>query len=121
VRHQITLRGHTPSKKNLYRRSKNGRLFLNEEVKAQIDGLILQANSQWRAKPLEHPDVSVTFFVRDARGDRDNKWATISDVLQVANVIVNDNVARFNGRLVIQPAVIDTEERVVIELEVPHA
>lgn len=118
MRYRIMLKGHTPSKKNLYRRSGDGRMFLDHKVKRQIDHLIAQASEQWCGSAIEHPNVWVTFFVRDARGDRDNKWSTISDVLQKAGVIVNDNVARFNGRVVIQPAVIDAaEEGVVIDIE----
>lgn len=117
MKYRLILSGHVPSKKNLYRRSKDGRLFLDTKVADQIKVLTKQAKSQWTETALEHPNVWATFFVRDARGDRDNKWATVSDVLQDAGVIRNDNVARFNGRLVIQPAVIDKRERVVVDIE----
>jgi hypothetical protein len=46
--------------------------------------------------------------MRDAGGDGQRE----------AGVIVNDNIKSFNGLLVLQPAVIDTDERVAIEVTV---
>ena len=41
---------------------------------------------------------------------------TILDCLRDAGVIVNDNIAKANGTLVLLPAVIDQNERVTIEV-----
>lgn len=114
---ELILSGQCPSKKNMYRRSKNGGMFLNREVVAQIDALILQARAQWGRGPIAHPDLEFTFYVKDRRGDRDNKLGTCMDVLQKAGVLLNDNIASSNGRLVILPAVVDKSERVVIRIQ----
>ena len=113
----IVLYGHVPSKKNLYRRARNGRMFLDREVSDQIGALTSHAQRQWRGRrPLENPDIEVTLHVRNGRGDRDNKWTTISDVLQEAGVLVNDNIARCNGTIILRPCVISASERAFIRL-----
>jgi hypothetical protein len=110
----ITLRGPIPCKKSLYRRGKSGGLFLDTKVKAAIDALILQAQWRWHSGPLEHPEITVTFQVLDRRSDRDGKLATVLDVLQKAGVILNDNIAHCNGRIVIEPAIVgDTEGSII--------
>lgn len=50
----LTLRGPVPRKKSKYRRSRGRGLHLDEVTRATIDGLILQARSQWRREPVEH-------------------------------------------------------------------
>lgn len=118
---RIELFGSVPSKKNLYGRGKNGALFLDKEVKAKINQLIMQAKAQWKQPPLEHPDMDVEFYVLDRRSDRDNKLGCLLDVLQEAGVIAKDNVARFNGTLVILPAIVGTREGVVVDLSPQQA
>lgn len=108
----MVLQGHCPSKKNLYRRSRDGRLFLDHEVKAQIDALIVQAQNKWKRRSMKDPEIDVEFHVRDARGDRDNKLVTLMDVLQKAGVIANDNIAQCNGTVVLLPAHISPQEHV---------
>lgn len=115
---RLELRGPVPNKKNLWRQRKGGGLFLDAEIKAQIDSLILQATMKWRRPPVEHPDIDVEFFVLDARSDRDNKLGCLLDVLQKANVLVNDNVKHFNGTVTMLPAVIGGQEGVIIDLRV---
>lgn len=88
------------------------------QTTADIRALVLLTRVQWRGRePLEHPHMAVTFYVRDKRADRDNKLTCLLDVLQEAGVIVNDNIKRFNGRLVIEPAIVDPRERTVIVIE----
>jgi hypothetical protein len=41
---------------------------------------------------------------------------TILDCLRDADVIVNDNVAQFNGTVVLAPALLDSDERTVISI-----
>ena len=60
--------------------------------------------------------MCVQFFARDRRRDRDNMFTTVLDCLCEAGVMVNDNIAQANGTVVLLPAVIDKDERVVIEL-----
>lgn len=116
----IVLHGHCPSKKNLWRRGAAGGMFLDADVKAQIDVLTTQALFQWpHLLPITHPNVTVRFFVSAARQDEDGLWTTILDCLQKAGVILNDNIAHFNGRKVHEPCeFVDTaDERVEIRLE----
>lgn len=111
----LTLRGSIPCKKSKYRRSRRG-LFLDRNTSDTIRGLILQVQAQWKREPVEHPEVIVRFWWRSLRADRDGKLATILDVLQKARVIRNDNAAHFNGRLVLEPVRLDTEERAEVEI-----
>ena len=110
----LVLHGHCPGKKNLWKRGRGGRTYIDSETKALIDALTLQAQNQWRGEPVTHPDMRVRFYTRDRRRDRDNMLTTILDCLREAGVIVNDNIAQFNGTLSLLPAVIDENERVTI-------
>ena len=112
----LTLEGHCPSKKNLWRRGKAGRMFIDEETKAQIERLTYQANEQWIGKPTVHADVTVRFFVAHRRSDRDNMLTTVLDCLRDAGVIENDNIAKFNGTITVLPAQVAARERVVVEI-----
>jgi Holliday junction resolvase RusA-like endonuclease len=115
----LILRGPCPSKKNLYRRSRDGRLFLNTEVKTRLDSLTIQARSQWNGhEPVKHPEMSVTFYFSSGRPDRDNRLSAILDCLQEAGVIFNDNAKQFNGRLVLQPAVFVSEGKEKVEVQI---
>lgn len=119
VHQLLTLRGPCPSKKNLYRRAKNGRMFLNDEVKARLDSLIIQARLQWGAQqPVTHPDMKVTFYFSSGRPDRDNRLTAILDCLQEAGVILNDNVAKFNGPVLLNPAVMVSAGKERVEVEI---
>jgi Holliday junction resolvase RusA-like endonuclease len=116
INHTLVLTGHVPSKKNLWQRGKNGRMFLDAAVKAQIDALTRQASAQWPDPPIKHPDIDIQFYTRDARPDRDNKLTTILDCLRDAGVIKNDNIGSFNGTLTIRPAIIQRNERVIVKV-----
>jgi Holliday junction resolvase RusA-like endonuclease len=112
----LTLLGHCPSKKNAWKRGKNG-VYLDNKVSAQIEWLTLQAAEQWSGRALvEHPNMRLRFYVRDKRQDRDNLMVTVMDCLQKAGVIRNDNTARCNGTILLEPSVMDKDERVVIEV-----
>jgi Holliday junction resolvase RusA-like endonuclease len=66
---------------------------------------------------VEHPELSVQFFTRDRRQDKDNLLTTVLDCLRDAGVIFNDNIKSFNGTLTLLAAVIDENERVAIEVK----
>lgn len=101
---RMTLWGHCPSKKNLWSPRASGGMRLIPEVRAQIDILTTQALFQWKSSgPVEHPELTVTFFVAAARQDQDGQYTTILDCLQSAGVLVNDNWARNNGRKILEP------------------
>jgi Holliday junction resolvase RusA-like endonuclease len=113
----LRLAGPVPSKKNLYRRGKNGTLFLDREVRHQIDNLVLQAQAQWGARgPIEHPDLRILLRVTAARADRDNKLTCLMDVLQDAGILRNDNIARSNGTITLLPAIVGPVEATEIEI-----
>lgn len=116
----ITIRADTPSKKNRYRVNKGGGLRVDRSAALIIEDMVMQAKlaafeeGLW---DLEHPNIRVEFHVSSRRADRDNLWVTLSDVLQKAGILVNDNVAHCNGTVVIAPAVVvkKGQEQVVIE------
>lgn len=117
----LILHGHCPSKKSNYRTAEGGRLISTPETKAQMEALTLQAMFQWSQAvglPVDHPEVTTTFYVRSGRSDEDGKYVTLMDVLQKAGVIVNDNHYRFNGRKIHEPSVFvkDGEEKVEIRI-----
>ena len=116
----LILNGPVPGKKNGWHPRPGGGVRLDKSMQSQIDSLITQATYTWRLKlnrgPLEHPDMRVTFHVRNQRSDRDNKLSTILDVLQKAGVLRNDSIRRFNGVLTLLPAIVDKDERTVIEI-----
>lgn len=112
----MVLHGHCPSKKNGWRIA-GGKMIIPTEMKAQIEVLTQQAMFAWRyPSPVEHPDVTVRFFVSAAREDEDGMWTTVLDCLQKAGVLMNDNIAHFNGRKVHEPCefVAEADERVEI-------
>lgn len=116
---RLCLRGPCPSKKNLYRRSKDGRMFLNTDVKMRLDSLTVQARSQWGSQaPVKHPEMRFTFYFSSGRPDRDNRLSAVLDCLQEAGVIFNDNAAQFNARLILEPAVFVSAGKEKVEIEV---
>lgn len=117
----LTLHGHVPSKKNAWQRGESGVMFIPEQEKEQINALTLQAAYAWSKVllPVDHPDLTVTFYVLAKRQDQDGMYTTILDCLQAAGVIVNDNIAHFNGTKILKPCVMVTDaqdERVEIEI-----
>lgn len=119
VEAKLVLRGPCPSKKNLYRRSRDGRLFLDTEVKARLDSLTIQARAQWGAQaPVKHPEMKVTFFFGSGRPDRDNRLSAVLDCLQEAGVIPNDNAKQFNGTLTLAPAQFVSAGKEKVEVEI---
>lgn len=117
----LTLHGHCPSKKSNYRTTESGRLISDPETKAQMESLTLQAMFQWSQAvglPVDHPEVTTTFYVRSGRSDEDGKYVTLMDVLQKAGVMVNDNHSHWNGRKIHESSVFvsDGEEKVEIRL-----
>jgi hypothetical protein len=116
---RLILKGPCISKKNSYRSRANGRIGLNADDRALLNAITMQARIQWGPlKPLEHPMMRVTFYVKDGRADRDNKTGGLLDCLQEAGVLLNDSISRFNGVVTIMPAIRTTgDEYVEVELE----
>jgi len=106
----LRLRGPIPSKKNGLRPRRGG-LYQDKAMRATLDGLVLQAHSQYircgiLPAPMENPEIEVTLFVSSLRQDPDNQFTTLLDVLKKAEVIRDDNAKRFNGTKVIHPAIL---------------
>ena len=117
----ITLWGHCPSKKNLWQRGTAGKMFLATEVKDQIDVLTTQAVFAWKhGSHVEHPELTVKFFVTAQRQDQDGMYTTVLDCLQSAGVILNDNIAHNNGTKILPPCefVAENQQRVDITVRV---
>ncbi len=115
----LVLHGHCPSKKNDWQRGGSGKMFLPEEVTEQINVLITQAMYHWRiGAPIEHPELTVTFYVAAKRQDQDGMYVTILDVLQKAGVLLNDNIKSNNGWKYLPPCefVSESEERVQVRV-----
>jgi len=117
---RLELRGHIPAKANRYRigwRGGKAGLRLDDGVNRELAGLGFQINAQWAGKPpLSHPEVRICFHLASSGRDRDNALKSLLDLLQQCGVIRNDNVANFNGRVILEPAVISSEEMTIVEL-----
>jgi len=102
--------GAVPSKKNLLRVGKHG-VYRDKAVSTAIEALewstrikCQQANGGRVLTLPDHASLRFTFYCSDGKSDRDNKLTTILDVLQTAGVIQQDNIAHFNGRLILEPS-----------------
>ena len=112
----LTLLGHVPAKKNEWKRAGRGGIYFDRDAtKPEIDSLTLQARKQWRRDPAHEPSIMATFYVRDGRGDLDNKYTTVQDCLVKAGVLRSDNVKHLPGPIGFR-GVVDKNERTVIEL-----
>jgi len=112
----LTLVGHVPAKKNEWKRARGGGIYFDRhETRPEIDSLVLQARAQWRRDPADKPSIIATFYVRDGRGDLDNRYTTVQDVLVKAGVLQGDNVKHLPGPIGFR-GVVSKEERTVIEL-----
>ena len=94
-------------------------MVLPAEVKDQIATLTTQILFAWRfGGPVEHPEITVRFYVKAARQDQDGQYTTILDCLQAAGVLVNDNWAHNNGRKVLEPAEFVNPENERVEITI---
>lgn len=100
---EFSLTGEMPSKKNAWKRAKDGRVFIPADMKKEIDGFLWQIKSQRDAgeKPIIGDVVILTdFFMKNpAQRDGDNMHTTVLDMLQSAGIIENDKqvrVGRYN-------------------------
>ena len=98
----LVLYGHCPSKKNLWKRGKGGRTYIDDETQALIDTLTAQAKTQWKHEPVTHPWMSFQFFTQDRRRDRDNLLTTVLDCnVKLHNpAITSEDVERIYEQLI---------------------
>ncbi len=119
-------------------------MYLDTDIKEQIDGLTTQALFQWpHLFSVEHPEITVQFFVAgkgtrkglrkhptdtkkmvefslaSGNRDRDGMLVTVLDCLQAAGILVNDDIEHCNARMILEPCefVSAADERVEIRLE----
>lgn len=90
----LELIGEMPSKKNAWKHSSRGGVYLPSGMQKEIDAFLYQIiqsrNRTGLTKAIESP-VSVTaVFYGDLKRDLDNITTTLLDILQKANVIKND-------------------------------
>jgi Holliday junction resolvase RusA-like endonuclease len=119
--HTLLIEGHVPSKKNEYaiRRYPNGKnsFYIPADVKADLDAIQYQMAKQWGKRPtLVHPNVVFHLYAKTSRSDRDNRVQTLIDCMVKAGVIADDNIAKFNGYVLITPCIVGGPEKSVINL-----
>lgn len=90
----LLLFGEMPSKKNSWKRSESGQVFIPSGVQKEIDAFLWQIKGT-KNRPREPMEgnlrVWLDFYVKSvARRDLDNMATTALDILQKAGVIKND-------------------------------
>ena len=98
---RLMVEGPIPGKKNLLRRSRNGGMFRDKKVSAQLDAITWQLKAQWMREPLIHPALEFVFRCKDLRSDLDNKLTTCLDCMQDAGILVKDNLKHLRGPITI--------------------
>lgn len=100
---QCTFTGRIPSKKNRWRRSRSGGVYLPKKEQHDSDIILQEIIQQRNAQKLWEPiagDLRVTFWIPRSRSDLDNQITTLLDLLQKARIIVNDkNVTELHSYL----------------------
>jgi hypothetical protein len=116
---EITFHGQVISKKNLYMPTIAGGTVIfikNSALQAKLDTLACQIPGDYRDIKLENPDIRVEMTVAHIRGDQDGAYTTLLDLLVDAGVLYNDNIARCNGRKILEPCVISDHWKTVVTL-----
>lgn len=82
-RFACTLAGDIPSKKNAWKRTVSGQVYLREDIQRDIDGLLIRLISL---------KIKAIFYIKNGRVDLDNSYTTLQDLLQKAKIIENDKM-----------------------------
>lgn len=96
-------------------------MFRDHAVSACIDALAQQIPAAYRNLRLEHPVVLWQFTMPVRRQDRDNMKTTILDILKTTGVIQDDNIAHYNGKEVMLPAIIRPGEEPSVRIRLRPA
>lgn len=113
-RYEFTLYGLTGAKKNRYTPGPRG-MHKGAELRAELNDLEAQIPGNVRDLRLLHPDMVLKLSCKNGRRDRDGILTTVLDLLVRCQVITDDNIANFNGKITIEPAVLgDSDEATVI-------
>lgn len=90
----FTLNGEMPSKKNNWKRSITGQVYVPAEIKDEVDAFLWQLPLIRRERDIQTPitaSVRLTaIFYTCKRRDLDNMLTTLQDILQAGKVIKND-------------------------------
>lgn len=97
----LVIEARIPSKKNNYKTGAEGKHYIESQVKADIDGIIMELKGQRNKAGMRKPhtgSICVRIFYclpissikRSRRQDRDNMTTTLFDCLQTAQVVEND-------------------------------
>jgi len=104
----VTVRGYVPSKKNNYSRGKSGNVFIDDEMRQQLDSLEWQLRRQWgRRLPALHPKLTFRLITGNDGRDRDNWAQTLQDCMVRAGVLADDNIRKHNQWTAIAPALVN--------------
>lgn len=113
---EITFLGYC-AKKNRKAPNKNGRgLHIEKNTRIMIDRMEMQVPPHARDQMLDNPEVEWFVTYTNAGIDFDGIMATVLDILQKYRVIVNDNLAHFGNRQVINKAVRGEQDSVRVVL-----
>lgn len=117
IEYEFKLLGPLRAKKNRYtpRRDKRG-FFKSSKLQEQIDRIAIQIPGELRDLKLESPDMEVWFYSPSRRFDRDGSLTTLLDILKQYGVIVDDNVAHFNGTVVLHPCLFAEFDYTIIKM-----
>jgi len=102
VQYQLKIKGPISSKKNKLqpRHGKGKGLRYRDGIKEEIDGIVLQMQSQYKGpRPITEP-VSINVYItcpRPGSTDSDGVLTNVLDCLKKAGVIVDDNMLRVIG------------------------
>lgn len=115
----FTLQGTVPSKKNAWRRTASGGVYLPDQIQADIDALVILAISQRNKLDVASLKgytlgVEVKFEVKRQNRDLDNAFTTLLDVLQKAGIIENDRLVR---AFKVEDTITAGEEKVTVTIK----
>lgn len=91
---EFTLEGEVPSKKNAWKPRANGGRYIPEDVQANIDALLWQLKKirSMLPRPITGPiSIRVDITSHTKKQDTDNRYTTLQDILQKADILANDN------------------------------
>lgn len=91
------LAGVVPSKKNAWHPNSHGGMYIDHDLKSELDGFLYQLITIRNRKKIVEPligDIRVTvkFYLREVKYDADNSFTTLLDLLQKALIIKNDKM-----------------------------
>lgn|SRR3990167_7606593 len=87
---QFTLKGKMLTKKNMYRRSRNGGMFKPDEVTAWEKDMYYQMKQARLPKTAGYYSITMQIYFKTAAGDLDGAITSLLDVFQIYGLIDND-------------------------------